>query len=412
MQGKPQVYIALPILNESDNLVNLLHSLKKQEYNDFRLVACVNQYDSWWDDESRVSQCNDNRLSITLLENESNINISIIDRSSKSKGWQKKKGGVGWARKTIMDFISEVSESNDIIISIDADTYYPPSYIKEIVNFFNTNTKLLGISIPYYHNLNNDITDRLILRYEIYMRYYMLNMMDINNPYCFTAIGSAMAFPVWAYKKVGGLTPVAAGEDFYFLQKLVKSGNIGLWLPTIANPSPRLSDRVAFGTGPALIKGETGNWSSYPMYSHKSFNLVSETYNTFAKLYTSNCTTPMDQFFKEQFGNQEIFDSLRDNYKDLINFEKACANKIDGLRILQFLRWQHNKENTTDENNIYKYLKSSYSGDINLKLLNKLNNFNFESSSKELLMELRNFLFDIEMLLRKTKFVNKDYNYA
>jgi hypothetical protein len=87
---------------------------------------------------------------------------------------------------------------------------------------------LLGIAIPYFHPLTgNNVNDRLILRYEIYMRHYLNNMLEIGNPYAFTAIGSAMAAKVSAYRKVGGLTPVKSGEDFYFIQKLKKIRQCG-----------------------------------------------------------------------------------------------------------------------------------------------------------------------------------------
>ena len=120
---------------------------------------------------------------------------------------------------------------------------------------------LLGLAIPYYHKLiGNPVNDRLILRYEIYMRHYLLNMLEIGNPYAFTAIGSAMAAKVSAYRKVGGLAPVKSGEDFYFIQKLKKNGKVGNWCETTAFPSSRFSNRVIFGTGRALIKGNAGRF--------------------------------------------------------------------------------------------------------------------------------------------------------
>lgn len=412
MQKESQLYIALPMMNESENIVDLLNCLHLQSYKDFELVVCVNQYDSWWEDQNKELICIDNQKSIAHLVDFNDIEIKVIDCSSKGRGWPKKKGGVGWARKTIMDDIASRATKNDIIVSIDADTYYPPDYLKSIKQYFEENIGIHGVAIPYYHRLNNDETDSLILRYEIYMRYYMLNMIRINNPYCYTAIGSAMAFPVWAYKKVGGLTPVAAGEDFYFLQKLAKSGNIGLWLDTIAYPSPRLSDRVAFGTGPALIKGKAGNWSSYPNYNVDFFTKVQDTYHEFSNLYIEDVGTSMDLFFIEQFGVKNIWEPLRRNYKDIINFEKACVNKVDGLRILQYLRWQHEKDPGDDENNIMEFLMKFYKSDITLDLISTLRNLNYQNINIQMLSEVRDFLFNIEMQTRKTRLVTNKYNYA
>ncbi len=406
MSIAPHIYVALPVKNESENINSVLGCLMLQSFSRFELVVCVNQYEEWWQDDEKVDICFDNKKSLEYFNLAKNLNIQIIDRSSKENGWPPKKGGVGWARKILMDLIVSKANKDDIIVSIDADTYYPPDYLQSIFDFFTENKKLVGLAVPYYHKLNNDITDRLILRYEIYMRYYLLNMMRINNPYGYTAIGSAMAFPVWAYRKAGGLTPVASGEDFYFLQKLVKLGTIGIWSSTVAYPSSRFSDRVIFGTGPALIKGQDGDWSSYPHYHYSLFDKVSATYKLFGELYNNETETPMDEFLKDQFKTDKLWAPLRKNYKDEKNFIRACINKIDGLRILQFLRKQQEEIDFGDETIIYDYLVKFFKDEIDDKLLIELNGFDYQSSSITLLNSLRDFLFRKEMEIREQRFVN------
>ncbi|MFK5856773.1 MAG: hypothetical protein QM503_11625 [Bacteroidota bacterium] len=402
MIDAPMIYVALPVLNESDNISGLLSCLSSQSFDRFSLVACVNQYESWWQKPDKVVACEDNLRSIEFLKKAQNFDIEIIDRSTPGKGWPDKKGGVGWARKTIMDHISLKANKNDFIVSIDADTYYPSNYLQSVFDFFTRNKKIEGLAIPYYHKLGDNITDRLILRYEIYMRYYALNMMRINNPYGYTALGSAMAFPVWAYRKAGGLTPVASGEDFYFLQKLTKIGRLGMWCSTIAHPSSRFSDRVLFGTGPALIKGHSGDWNSYPHYHYSLFDEVATTYKLFSDLFKTEVETPMDEFLKNQLKSVEIWTLLRDNYKDEKNFVRACKNKVDGLRILQFLRKQQVNIKIRDEEIIYNYLVSYFKDEIDVELLSKLEKLDYEKSSIEQMNELRDFLFRMEMELRKT----------
>ena len=393
------IHLALPVLNESENLPTLLDCLAVQECKDFELVVCVNNYDWWWDDEKLKQECTDNQQSIEILNNEKRFEITIIDRSSPGNGWKKKKGGVGHARKTTMDFIAQQFDANDLIVSIDADTFYPVNYLEEI-NESLKNNNLLGLAVPYFHPLNSS-NDRLILRYEIYMRYFLLNMLRIKNPYAYTALGSAMAFPVWAYKKLGGLTPVMSGEDFYFLQKLRKSGNLGIWTNTIAYPSARFSDRVNFGTGPALIKGETGDWDSYPIYYYQLFDKVKETFDLFPTLFKRDVTTPMDEFLKKQFGSNEIWKPLRDNYKDEKNFVKACVAKVDGLRILQFLKLSQQSESVDNSFLLRDYINKFHSKGISKELNFILKDFDLELSTTEHLSKLREFLFNKEMRLRR-----------
>ncbi len=345
----PKIYIALPVLNEFENLPALIKCLREQTTTQFELVACVNQYDSWWEAADKIPQCNDNQSSLQYLIDQKDLRITIIDKNSKGKGWPDKRGGVGWARKVAMDYINQHASAYDLIISIDADTYYPPNYLESIERNFLDDPEIAGLCVPYYHQLNGSKTDALILRYEIYMRNYMLNMLRINNPYAFTALGSAMVAPVWAYRKIGGITPVKSGEDFYFLQKLAKNGKLSIWTDTIAYPSSRFSDRVLFGTGPALIKGNSGNWDSYPVYDANMFDLVKETFEKFPDLFKKDVPTPMDEFLQNQFKKDNLWKPLRDNFKDQNNFTKACIRKVDGLRILQFLKQPnlHDKNSST-----------------------------------------------------------------
>jgi len=400
MKKEKKVYLALPVLNEFNALPKLIKSLEKQTCKRFELVVCVNNYNHWWDDPAKVDQCLDNEKSIKFLRTINEIETKVIDKSSPGLGWSAKKGGVGWARKIAMDYINSVATENDLIVSFDADTFYPDDYLHKVVKAFEENPFLDGISIPYYHKLENDETDRLILRYEIYMRYYLINLIRINNPYAFTALGSAMACTIKSYRKAGGLTPVKSGEDFYFLQKLVKIGRLGIWADTIAYPSARLSDRVDFGTGPALIKGQKGDWNSYPIYHYKSFDQVGKTFFLFKNLFYKDLNTPMDTFFTKIFNGEKFWIALRNNYKDEENFVKACVRKVDGLRILQFLKYLHSDKNKTDEENLISFLRHFYSDSKTSEFLNNNPDFSFETTPVQILQGLRDLLFKKEMELR------------
>ncbi len=392
----PRLYIALPVLNESSWLPRFLASLEKQRYRDFSLVVCVNQYDHWWHHPEKKALCADNQKSMEMLTLPRKFPVEVIDRSSPGKGWPPKKGGVGHARKTVMDAIAARANPKDIIVSVDADTVYPPDYLTVVSRFFNENPERAGVALPYYHKLTGDAKhDRLILRYEIYMRYFALNMIRINNPYRFTALGSAMAFPVWAYRRAGGLTPVPGGEDFYFLQKLVKTGSMGYTAPTVAYPSARFSDRVNFGTGPALIKGARGMWDSYPFYPARLFDKVGETFRLFPALFEKDLPTPMDNFLKSAFKTADLWGPLRKNFKDRDNFVRACVNKVDGLRILQFL-----KKNSPDNGNavhpLTRFLRKYLDSEISDASWAEMEAKGFETAPVGLLAFVRDKMFALE----------------
>jgi hypothetical protein len=255
--------------------------------------------------------------------------------------------------------------------------------------------------VPYYHELvGKDDLDRAMLRYEIYMRTYAINMWRIKSPYSFTALGSAIALPVWAYKAVGGMTPKLSGEDFYFLQKIVKSGRLLHWNLEFVYPATRLSDRVFFGTGPALSKGISGDWQSYPIYSYKLFDLIASTSNAFKVLFTKDIVTPLDDFLYSKFGELP-WQKLRQNFKTEAHFVRACHEKIDGLRILQFLKESQLPDEETSENalaELLTLLKKMFPEDMD-----SINtNVGFQTSSITDLYNFRNALFEVELTYRKT----------
>jgi hypothetical protein len=199
-----------------------------------------------------------------------------------------------------MDAINKVAKAKDIIVSLDADTTFRENYFSSLAENFSDHPDAVAIAVPYFHQLVEDeAANRAMLRYEIYMRYYSLNLWKIGSPYSFMALGSAMAFPLWAYRAVGGMTPKMSGEDFYFLQKLRKYGKMLFSNPEKVYPAARFSDRVYFGTGPAMIKGNQGDWTSYPIYSFHYFDEIRMTTDLFTEFFRKTKSTPVVSFLRQ-----------------------------------------------------------------------------------------------------------------
>ena len=402
---QPKLHIAIPLIDELHNLPALIHDIGQQDYTNFKAYFCVNQPDIWWDDPEKKEVCKRNVESIEYLKNNSNFPCHVIDKCSRGEGWKGKQLGVGWARKTVMDALLAEADENDIIITLDGDTTFNIGYFRSIIDNFQENPDAVGLSVPYYHKLSgSEAEDKSILRYEIYMRNYAINLWRINCPYHFTALGSAMAVPVKSYKAIGGMSPKKSGEDFYFLQKLTKYGRLMTWNDEKVYPAARFSDRVFFGTGPAMIKGSEGNWESYPIYHHSLFEIVKETYAAFDALFEKNIETPMDGFIKEVFKQDDIWSPLRKNSKTLKQFRRACRDKIDALRILQFLKQTQQEHDLGNEDCLLDYFKSWQPDILNtLEFLRK--GFTFEELSISQLDTLRNVLVEIEEHYQKTNHI-------
>ncbi|MCL2168236.1 MAG: glycosyltransferase [Lentimicrobiaceae bacterium] len=397
------LYIAIPALDELEYLPHTLAAIAKQKTEfPFYVYVCVNQPDEWWNKEEKIEICKNNQRLLNFLNNYNEFRIKIIDKTSVGNGWKNKAFGVGWARKTLFEEIFKSAKDEDVIISLDADTLFNEFYFQSIGENFIEN-KIDVVSVPYYHKLTEDEnTNRAILRYEIYLRNYFINMHRIGSPYTFTAIGSAMAMKVKVLRKIRNITPLSSGEDFYLMQKLRKMSPISNYNSAIVYPAARFSTRVPYGTGPAMIKGSKGDWESYPIYHYSLFDAIKETYDIIPQLFTEDKETEFISFLKEQYKTDDLWSPLRKNFKTLQQFTRAFHEKADGLRILQFLKERNKQLNISDEKamieNFGVFMQKAESKKENVFL--KTIFLKGKLSSKKLIA-VRETLFELECAIKR-----------
>ena len=352
------VHIAIPVQDELEYLPACLDALRRQEGVRFVTWLCVNQPEAWQHEPDRRPVCEANQACLHLLAAVTDLDLRIIDRSSPGRGWPPKRSGVGHARKELMDAICAEAAPRDIIVSLDADTLTPPGYLRSLIDSFKRHPAACAIAARYYHPLTDDgAVTRAMLGYEIYMRFYALNLWRIGSPYSFTALGSAIALPVSVYRRVGGLTPRTSGEDFYFLQKLTKHGRVLHWTAAPVAPATRKSWRVPVGTGQAIVAACEGEYSDrYPLYAPELFDRISRTTEAFPELFAGPVETPLDEFLRNKIGTDAPWQPLRDNHTTLDRFVRACHERLDGLRILQYLKAEYREAPTDDRATLIDWL--------------------------------------------------------
>ncbi len=183
------------------------------------------------------------------------LQLCWIDASSAGNEIDPKEG-VGAARKIGMDMALEFLDwetGSPLIISLDADTRVEGNYIEAIQSYFNANPGVSGASIDFAHQPGRTPEENAaIVRYELFIRYYVEGLRFSQSPYAYHVLGSAIAFRAGEYVRAGGMRRRNGGEDFYFMQALRKNGMIGQICGTTVYPSSRPSDRVPFGTGPRI----------------------------------------------------------------------------------------------------------------------------------------------------------------
>ena len=170
-----------------------------------------------------------------------------------------KLAGVGLARKIGMDEaagrILRSRRCDGVIVSLDADCTVATDFMVRIEEAFRQFVDCPGLSINFEHQTagpDDDPIHRAMMNYELHLRYYVAGQRLAGFPYAFHTIGSAMACRASTYAQQGGMNRRQGGEDFYFIQKLIALGGYRSLNSTTVYPGIRVSDRVPFGTGPAI----------------------------------------------------------------------------------------------------------------------------------------------------------------
>jgi glycosyltransferase involved in cell wall biosynthesis len=271
----------------------------------------------------------------------------------------KKHAGVGLARKTGMDeavwrLLQSECEAK-IVACFDADATCSPNYLTALENLWIKYPATTACSIRYEHPIDgNKFPDEIyqgIAEYELHLRYYVQAGKYINHPFSEQTVGSSMACSADAYMRYGGMNKNKAGEDFYFLQKIIPHGNFRNLNTAVVYPSPRTSYRVPFGTGRAMTKYiETGS-SSYQTYNFQSFlDLKDFIHNAPASLFKSTETEAINfmlkqpeplKIFLKQHRFAEAINEINSNTSTSANFTKRFFLWFDAFRLLKYLNFAH-----------------------------------------------------------------------
>ncbi len=193
---------------------------------------------------------------IQLLSMADSLHVMLVERCS-SGLFLAEKEGVGLARKIACDIACQLIALGLLktpwIHSTDADAVLPQDYFQATADL---DIKRISAAIYPFHHKPHEHKDILQAQksYDLAMDYYVAGLKWAGSPWAFHTIGSTLLINSQHYAKARGFPRRQAGEDFYLLNKLAKIGQvINLQCAPLMLES-RLSDRVPFGTGPALLK--------------------------------------------------------------------------------------------------------------------------------------------------------------
>ncbi|MCU4162609.1 glycosyltransferase [Carboxylicivirga caseinilyticus] len=350
--SKKDIRVVIPVYLEEESidlLLDSIHVAAKKCQMQIELIMVVN-YSSDCSSDVKLRQQKLFDYLIGQSQEYTHFSISVIQAYDLIA----KHAGVGWARKIGMDYaVSKYADEDNpggIILSLDADCVVSSNYFTEVWKKFEEEI-LNGCTICFEHQSEglNDSQKEAIFQYELHLRYYLQALRWTGHPHAFHTVGSSFAITAEAYVRAGGIPRKQAGEDFYFLQKVISLGSFSELNTTCVYPSSRISDRVPFGTGPTIAK-LINDSDDYKTYNLQAFIDLKDLFIMRDKFYKIEQEAYLD-LLSELSGRIRSYLLNSDFYADLTNVNNNCSslntfNKrffevFDAFRVVKYLNYVH-----------------------------------------------------------------------
>ncbi|MCF6185039.1 MAG: glycosyltransferase family 2 protein [Bacteroidales bacterium] len=353
---KPQndlfLIIVIPSYNE-DELCKSLQSISNcvLPHKSAEVIVVINSSE---DTSAEIKEKNretyNKALAFAEKNNTSKLNFFILNKENLPR----KFAGVGLARKIGTDEalhrFNYLNNPSGLIAGFDADALLKNNYLTEIETYFNRNPKTNAATINFEHPIagtgfSKEIY-RNIINYELHLRYFIEALRFVKFPFAYHTIGSSFVVRADIYAKQGGMNRKKAGEDFYFLQKIIPLGNYGEINTTTVIPSPRLSDRVPFGTGAAVSKMIENDTDDFGTYNFDVFILLKTFFEKTVEFYKNSDYSDFSQIIAEFLDINNFKTDLikiKNNSPNITIFKKRFFDWFNAFRVIKFLNFAHEK---------------------------------------------------------------------
>lgn len=346
--------VVIPCYNETEILPSLFSLIKSDKPNkgSVEIIVVVNSSER---DSDTVIEQNCKTISEIESINKSQIPGWIQIYVIEAKNLPSKHAGVGLARKIGMDeavrrFIKSENK-NGLIAGFDADSLCEANYFTEIERYFRENKKCPAASVYFEHPLTGLLGSEIysgITQYELHLRYYIQALRFAEFPLAFHTIGSSFVVRSDTYLTEGGMNRRQAGEDFYFLHKIIPLGNYGEINTTKIIPSPRASNRVPFGTGRAINEFIGTNCSEIKTYHPDIFRelkgwikIIPEFWGINEKEIKGKCESllPLSQEFLRSVEFYRKIAEIKSNSSSYKTYYQRFFRWFDGFLVLKFVHF-------------------------------------------------------------------------
>ena len=343
---KYKYFIIIPAYSEYEYLFKTLKTINNQNLSlldDLLVVVVINN-----SNKDNKNIINNNILTYnTLIKKKYKYEFIAIDSFSKNFALDDQIAGVGMARKIGMDYCIQYSFQDSLFCSLDSDTLIADNYLEVVSNQFKNN-KFSTAVINFTHQLNDTPKiNTIIKKYEKLLKKIARQIHDTGSPYGYVSMGSTIVCSCKAYIAIGGIQPLKATEDFYFLQQLVKYKSIHKIKDVLVYPSSRSEQRVYLGTGYRIKNFSKNN-------NFQDLDIMQEGFDHLKSIYIiidehwHLCSDRICKLFKsvnpsiDKFMRNNDFVSIFDKIKKNTDNKKQCKsqfnNWFDNLKIYKFLK--------------------------------------------------------------------------
>ena len=262
-------------------------------------------------------------------------------------GLPQKKAGVGLARKIGLDeavrWFKKLNHSG-ILVCFDGDCRCSDTYLSAIYSAYKNQNLNAGI-LAYEHPLD---LESGIIPYELGLRYYTDSLRYSGYPNVHQTLGSCITINSDHYCKHGGMNTKKAGEDFYFLNKIVRKPGFAEINEALVYPAARISDRVPFGTGRALIGYQVDKENIISTYNPLIFEDIKIFMTSLPEIIqgqSPNFPTAIQKFLNAVDFYQKL-DKLLKNCRNLTSFYKQFYDWFDYFMILKMIHFSRDHVHT------------------------------------------------------------------
>ena len=245
--------------------------------------------------------------------------------------------GVGLARKLAADLACALIQRGDIVCPVifmtDADVRLPSGYFDASAGL-ERGTALY----PFRHESSDATLQSHADLYELHLRHYVRGLSSARSPYDYQSLGSTIAIHADSYARVRGVPRRNAGEDFYLLNKAAKVGPIfSLGGPQLSIEARR-SERVPFGTGPALMSmpDDPEDYVSYPPEVFTRLAEVLRSMRSLALGHEAEELPPETKLPLLELGWQPL--NFQRRHSAGAKRLRAITEWFDGFRTMRFVR--------------------------------------------------------------------------